>query len=278
MSEPTFLGHAISWPSFIPPTAWLRHGPFAMWLVKASRPKRIVELGSQFGYSYFAFCQAVQEANLQTDCFAVDTWQGDEHAGFYGEDVFSAVQAENRRYAGFSRLLRKTFAEALSDVEDGSVDLLHVDGRHFYDDVKEDFESWVPKLSNRAVVLFHDTEVRDRGFGVWRYWAELGRSRPSFNFTYQHGLGVLFSGLDISPELAAFRRATQDDFGRDAMNMMFWSLGNTLASEHTQRALTANLEANLAVAAGNLAKMNALLRSSPLRNGSVWTEPGAIPA
>ena len=228
-----FLNQSIPRPTYIPMTAWLRHGPFAMWLVKAARPSTIVELGSHYGYSYFAFCQAVKSAGLPTRCIAVDTWQGDEHSGRYGEDVFEAVHAQNQPYEGFSTLLRKTFAEALADVEDGSVDVLHVDGRHFYDDVKEDYESWIPKLSDRAVVLFHDTEVRERGFGVWRYWEELAQAHPVFNFPYQHGLGVLFHGEDLSPEMGAFRRLVQDEAGRDAVTALFAAEGEALAVDHT---------------------------------------------
>lgn len=193
-----FLDITIGQPAFFDPqSAWLRHGPFAMWLVGALQPRRIVELGTHNGYSYFAFCQAVQEHRLSTTCIAVDTWQGDEHAGFYGNEVYDSVAQHNAPYANFSTLLRKTFDAALDDVEDGSVDLLHVDGRHFYDDVKSDFESWIPKLSSRAVVLFHDTEVRERGFGVWKYWAEISGNRPALNFPHQHGLGVLFWGAEL---------------------------------------------------------------------------------
>lgn len=237
MTKTIFLGHEISRPSYIPMTAWLRHGPFAMWLIPAARPGKIVELGSHYGYSYFAFCQAVKESGLPTRCIAVDTWQGDEHAGRYGEEVFDTVQKQNRPYAGFSTLLRKTFAEALDDVEDGSVDILHLDGRHFYDDIKEDYESWLPKLADSAVVLFHDTEVRERGFGVWQYWAELEKTDPSINFWYQHGLGVLFRGDDLTPEMAAFRRMTQDEAGRDALAALFWAEGHALAGDHTQAVL-----------------------------------------
>lgn len=192
-----FLNCDIPSPSYVPVTAWLRHGPFAMWLVKAARPRRIVELGTHYGYSHFAFCQAVREAGLTTECIAVDTWKGDDHAGHYGEEVYQAVLRENERYSAFSTLLRKTFAEALDDVADGSVDLLHVDGRHLYEDVKGDFESWIPKLAENAIVLFHDTMVEERGFGVWKYWAEISQQNETFNFTYQHGLGVLLSLIHI---------------------------------------------------------------------------------
>lgn len=193
-----FMGVDIGHPAFFDPkSAWLRHGPFGMWLVGALQPRRIVELGTHNGYSYFSFCQAVQEHQLPTGCIAVDTWQGDEHAGFYGDDVYDNVVRLNAPYTNFSTLLRKRFDDALADVEDGTIDFLHVDGRHFYDDVKADFESWIPKLSSRAVVLFHDTKVRERGFGVWKYWAEISADRPSLNFPHQHGLGVLFWGKDL---------------------------------------------------------------------------------
>src|SRR4051794_14962364 len=75
-------------PKFIPPTGWTGHAPFAFWLVESLAPKTVVELGTHHGYSYFCVCQQVTALQLPSLCFAVDTWQGDEHAGLYGESVF----------------------------------------------------------------------------------------------------------------------------------------------------------------------------------------------
>lgn len=229
METKELLDYQISLPSYIPETAWLRHGPFAMWLIAAARPKRIVELGTHLGFSYFAFCEAVKAAKLDTECFAIDTWKGDEHSGFYGDNVFEAVNAENIKYSKFSKLLRKTFDEAIGDFEDGSIDILHVDGRHFYEDVKSDYESWIPKLAADAIVLFHDTEVYERDFGVWKYWAELSVSHQTLNFPYQHGLGVLFRGGDLSPELRWFREAASTHTGRDMLISTFYAAGEVMA-------------------------------------------------
>lgn len=189
-------------PGYLGASAWLEHIPFAMWVVEAQRPRTLVELGTHNGASYFAFCQAVAELGLDSSCFAVDTWKGDAHAGFYGEEVHERVRAWNdAHYSAFSRLVRSTFDEALEHFSDGSVDLLHIDGLHTLEAVTHDFRSWRPKLSDRAVVLFHDINVRERGFGVYRLFEELRGQFPSFAFVHGHGLGVLGVGPEQSADL-----------------------------------------------------------------------------
>lgn len=219
----SFLGHSPSFPSYRPQTAWLRHGPFATWLTKAAAPKLIVELGSHYGYSYFAFCQAVKESDIGTRCYAIDTWEGDDHAGFYNEPVFQAVQKENRRYQEFSTLVRKTFDDALEDFEEKSIDVLHIDGRHGYDDVKHDYESWASKLSPNSIVLFHDTTVDRPGFGVKKFWAEIESTNRTINFHFQHGLGVLFIGNEHSPEINDLINIISTKSGRDACESLFFA-------------------------------------------------------
>jgi O-antigen biosynthesis protein len=188
----------LSEPDLITVSAWHGHIPFAFWLVEVLRPKMLVELGTHTGCSYCAFCQAVQELHLPTSCYAVDTWEGDSQTEFYGEEVFQTLSTyHNARYSDFSRLVRSTFDQALEHFPEGSIDLLHIDGCHTYEAIKHDFTSWQPKLSNRAVVLFHDTNVREKDFGVWRFWEEIIPQYPAFEFLHYHGLGVLAVGQQI---------------------------------------------------------------------------------
>lgn len=216
------------WIEFSTP-AWIEHIPFAFWLVEHQRPSRLVELGTHYGNSYFAFCQAIARHGLHTRCFAVDTWTGDEHASPYGAQVFQAVESHNAtRYGAFSQLLRSKFDDALASFEDGTIDLLHIDGLHYYESVKHDFESWLPKLSERAVVLFHDTNVHSRDFGVHRLWAELRERYPHFEFLHGNGLGVLGVGPNLDVSIAHFLLISVDSNKTSQLRDIFWRASSTI--------------------------------------------------
>lgn len=173
-------------------SAWYEHIPFAFYVTEVAQPKCFVELGTHNGVSFLAFCQAIQSLSLDTKTFAIDTWEGDEMAGYYGQEVFDELRAyHDSRYGKFSSLLRMTFDEGINYFSDGSIDLLHIDGLHTYEAVKHDFENWYRKLKPDAIVIFHDTNVHENDFGVWRYWEELKQKYTSFEFFHGHGLGVL---------------------------------------------------------------------------------------
>ncbi|MFY2763408.1 glycoside hydrolase family 99-like domain-containing protein [Arenimonas sp. MALMAid1274] len=212
-------------PEDVLPSAWVGHLPFAFWIIEEMKPGVLVELGTHNGTSFLAFCQAIRDRSTQTKAFAVDTWQGDEHSGFYGEEVHERLTGLLKdRYSGFAQLMRMRFDEALAYFSDGGVDLLHIDGLHTYEAVKDDFESWLPKMSRRGVVLFHDTMVRERGFGVWRLWEELRTRYPSYEFKHTHGLGVLLVGEDPPPSLLDLCRLS-DGADETVVTRLFDALG-----------------------------------------------------
>lgn len=222
-------------PKWLEDSAWKKHIPFLAFTISATRPALFVELGSFKGVSYCAACQTVDNLKLETKCFAVDTWEGDPQAGSLDPEVYTELCAyHDARYGAFSTLLRCTFDEALPKVEDGTVDLLHIDGLHTLEAVTHDFETWLPKMSPRGIILLHDINVFKDDFGVWKLWGELKRRYPSFTFNHGYGLGVLAVG-EIPEGLKPLFDA--DDTESKAIRRLFFTLGSRIEGVESYRKL-----------------------------------------
>jgi len=190
--SPTFVSD-ISNPN-LTTSPWSGHRYFAYDLISFLCPETIVELGTHYGCSLFCFAQAIKDNELPTSLIAVDTWEGDDHAGFYDNSVFELVKetiADHFQYIDIT-LVRKTFNEALSEIRDGSIDIIHIDGLHTYAAVKHDFDTWKVKLKEDGIVLFHDID-KSSGYGSSDYWYEIRDQYPSLTFGHHSfGLGILF--------------------------------------------------------------------------------------
>ena len=192
-------------------------------------PKSLEANGIYRAPGFCCFLEQMQRSSIAGHAIAVDTWQGDAHSGAYSNTVYDDLaNYVASRYPKLGELKRMYFADALPLVANNSVDLLHIDGRHYYDDVVEDFTSWIPKLSERAVVLFHDTQVRDRGFGVHKYWAEISTQHLAFEFHHCNGLGVLGFGSNVPQEVAELLRLEPAGADAERTRQAFAKAGATI--------------------------------------------------
>jgi MMP 1-O-methyltransferase len=110
----------------------------------------IVEIGSWKGKS--TTCLGLgSRAGKNVPIFAVDP-----HADYrFGEFK------ENIERAGVADLVTPIASKSQDAVGafDRPIELLFVDGSHEYDDVKADFDQWVPKLVEGGTIAVHDTTL-----------------------------------------------------------------------------------------------------------------------
>ena len=178
---------------------WEGHRDFVYDLTSFVSPACITELGSQYGCSLFTFCQSVKENHLNTVINAIDLWKGDIGAEHPGEEVFNIVKKIKEEYFSDLKLnlYQAKFDDVLNNFKDGSIDILHIDGGHTYEEVRHDFLTWLPKLSDNGIVLFHDvySPIED---GACIYWTELKNSYSNWiEFKHSCGLGILFPKKDF---------------------------------------------------------------------------------
>ncbi len=194
---------------------WSGHRYFVYDLIASWRPKRIVELGSFYGCSTFAMAQAAKDFNLSAEIFAVDIWESFEDYTHqdYVEDIYGSFLGvrERCRVETYIKPLKMTFSDASRQFERNSIDLLHIDGSHYYDDVKRDFTEWLPYVKEDGVILFHDvgdTLINGHIMGSHIFWNELKeRYQNHFEFMFSCGLGIICLNQEQADLLA------QVDFG-----------------------------------------------------------------
>ena len=178
---------------------WSGHRNFAYDYVCFKKPQKIVELGSYYGCSAFAFLQAIKDKSLDSEFYGIDTWQGDSFTQKdYQEDIYTQYKriqdsCFNNQNAN---MLRMTFDKAIRVFADKSIDLLHIDGSHTYENVKHDFLSWKDKVKEDGVVFFHDIgkdELLGEVMGSHIFWEEVKQEYAhTIEFPFSFGLGVLF--------------------------------------------------------------------------------------
>ena len=248
-------------PKLLKSPWWIGHIPFAFELVGRLRPATVVELGTYSGSSFAAFCQAAQACGSSTRCYGIDLWEGDIHMGKFDEELFQEISGYvATNYPDIARLIRKDFNEAATSFEDHSIDLLHIDGTHTFEAVSNDFNTWLPKLSDQAVVLFHDTNVNlentgpaSQRFGVKQFFDSVRTQYPHVEFSHCWGLGVLVVGRNApAPVMELVEMARAPDFAEyfaakgEQISRQFEALNIELPKHHAYGDAVAEVPAPVA--------------------------------
>lgn len=223
-------------PHFLGDSPWVEHVPFAFWLIEAHQPNLIVEIGPGEGTSYFALCQAVERLKLNSKCYAIRLPSTTPDAQKTKEQEESIESHNEAFYSSFSSLPEATPDEACQHFPDSSIDLLNVDGLQTFEQTKHLLQSWLPRLSRRALILLHGTNIRDRGIQLHRLFQELGDQYPVFEFKHGNGLGVVAIGPNQSELVTRLLNVGERSENVQVVQDVFSRLGHACADRYSVKA------------------------------------------
>jgi hypothetical protein len=185
------------------PSAWKGHGYYAIKLCKTLKPKVVVDLGVDYGFSTFCFAYGSESGEV----YGVDSFEGDGQAGV--RDTLAEVEQ-------FSKILHQKykmkkpnfikgyFSEVAATWDKGQIDLLHIDGLHTTEAVTEDYQNWSRYLSPDGVILFHDIisypDILSFFEGI--------EGGYKFKFDHSNGLGV-YAKSELAYNLAKAANGNQ---------------------------------------------------------------------
>ena len=177
------------------PTAWRGHRTFAEWLVNKLRPQVTVDLGVDNGFSTFCFANPRLGHVYGVDSFEGDPCAGERDIGTYWDVL------QGQEVLGFNSNVTfiRAYFNDLAKVWNKPIDILHIDGDHSYESVKNDFVTWSRFMKDDGVILMHDTCVQDPRFGVNKFFDEI--PFPKITFTHTLGLGVVTHNTQLLEEI-----------------------------------------------------------------------------
>lgn len=235
---------------------------------------RIVEIGSWKGKSTIFLSYGSREG-CGAKVHAIDPHTGSpEHSTLFGGKVWTFEEFQrNIENAGVRDMVvpHVNYSTAVARTFNERVEFIFIDGLHEYDGVRDDLESWYPKVVNGGTIAFHDSTCWP---GVYRLVIE--RVFKSRNFRKVRFARSIVYGEKVSRNTWYERlenRAVLLAFRLHAFGQRFkWRLLHNYLDCGITRSLIALLKRNSARDSGGAPASNAAASkavvSSPIQTGT----------
>ena len=224
---------------FLDDSEFLHHIPFLFWLIENQPPNCFVTLGlHENGTAHFAACQALDRLRPESKCYAVDAWEAT------GGQVHDRIASYNSRmYQDISEFIVSPTTSAVANFDDGSIDMLLIDSDAAPNDIEIQLQDWLPKLTERAIVLIHGSQreafTDAAGKAVMK---RLGDRFPMIRFNSGSGLTALLVGENRDAQLLKMAELKQGEPGFNAVHQVFSRLGELHSFESINEMMEKQLE------------------------------------
>jgi predicted O-methyltransferase YrrM len=137
---------------------------------KLNNPKIFYEVGTWKGRSTCCMAQLIKRKNINAKLYGIDTFLGSDEDIHRSEinilkssnltllDVFKS-NIKNCDVEDIIIPIVSTGTEASKNVKDNSLDFIYLDASHDYESVKEDIETWLPKMKKGSIISGDDYVV-----------------------------------------------------------------------------------------------------------------------
>lgn len=132
-----------------------------------NRQYMFAEIGCWKGKSTAFMAVEIANSSKNIDFYCIDTWKGSqEHINKDSAAFDKICLEENALYDMFLKNMepvihyikpiRMPSVKASNTFEDGFFDFVFIDASHEYEDIKNDIQSWYPKVRSGGVLAGHD--------------------------------------------------------------------------------------------------------------------------
>lgn len=128
-------------------------------------------VGAEIGVESGAYSDVLLSSNIGLTLYSIDAWKSyrgyRDHTSQVKLDGFYAnTQARLAKYGERSIIWKKSSADALHDIPDGSLDFVYIDANHAFFNVAFDIHHWLPKLRVGGIISGHDYKKHKEGINI----------------------------------------------------------------------------------------------------------------
>lgn len=173
---------------------WVHYG-----LIRQYKPKRILCVGSGYGYIPGVLAQACHDNGVGHVDF-VDAGYGSAHRNNwtwvgYWKTIEGKLSFKNFGLGNWITLYVLTTKEFARKYPTLVYDYIYIDGGHLYKEVHFDYKTFWPKLRPGGFMSFHDVGIKETQaegeYGVWKLWKDISYAHSIIFDHPATGLGII---------------------------------------------------------------------------------------